>query len=74
MSDEYEEFAIEEPTDPGGCTIIGYVDTRPPAIELARARRGKCVIIPPRSKLSRKRIPLEWGTPEVSLAFVKKIH
>lgn len=73
MSDYYEEFEVDEPTDPGGCTIIGYINTKPPAIS-ETARRGRCVIIPPKSQLSKKRIPVEWGVPEVSLAFVKKIH
>lgn len=73
--DWYDEYEAEDGTDPGIRTIVGYVDTRPPALELARAKRGLSVIIPPRrSRLSKRRIPVEWGMPEVSLAFVKKTH
>lgn len=59
----------EEDTDPGVRTIIGYIGTVPPAITMAQARAGRPVLIQPRRA---KRIPLEWGIPELSLVLTPK--
>ena len=64
MSD-YEDFSVEEGTDPGNQTFIGpAIQARPPAILMAKAKSGHAIQIPPKRT---RRIPSEWGTPQLSI-------